>query len=182
VDEKFSAEGITVAATDIHEGLVYEANGVTVTAFLVDHGLVKPAFGYRIDYHGHAVVLSGDTKPSENLVKFSQGVDLLIHEGGRSKQDPALVGPSDELLPGSRVTRGRLKIIADHHTNGVEAGRIFQRVKPRLAVFSHFNVAPGATLPLVRQHYAGAVEFGEDLMTIEVGDTVSVHRVASANH
>jgi ribonuclease Z len=182
VDEKFSAEGITVVATDIHEGLIYEANGVTVTAFLVDHGPVKPAFGYRIDYHGHAVVLSGDTKPSDNLVKFSQGVDLLIHEVGRSKEDPALVGPPDELLPGSRVTRGRLKIIADHHTDGVEAGRVFQRVKPRLAVFSHFNVAPAATLPLVRQNYAGAVEFGEDLMTIEVGDTVSVHRVASANH
>src|SRR5262249_20558705 len=92
VDEKFSAEGIRVKATDIQQGLVYEANGVKVTAFLVDHGPVKPALGYRVDYRGHSVVMSGDTKPSDNLVKFAEGADVLIHEVGRSKNDPALDG------------------------------------------------------------------------------------------
>jgi ribonuclease Z len=58
-----------VIATDIREGIVYQANGVKVTAFLVDHGLVKPAFGYRVEYRQHSVVLSGDTRPSENLVR-----------------------------------------------------------------------------------------------------------------
>ena len=66
--------------------------------------------------------------------------------------------------------------IADHHTDGVEAGRVLQRVQPKLAVFSHSPVMSAATLALVRQNYAGPVEFGEDLMTIEVGETVSVHR------
>jgi ribonuclease Z len=80
VDEKFSPEGIKVSAHDIEQGTVYERNGVKVTAFLVDHGQVKPAFGYRVDYAGHSVAISGDTKPSDNLVQFSKGVDLLIHE------------------------------------------------------------------------------------------------------
>jgi len=176
VDEKFPPQGIKVVATDIRQGVVYEANGVKVTAFLVDHGPVKPAFGYRVDYRAHSVVLSGDTKPTDNLIRFSQGVDLLIHELGRSKQDPLLEGPPDELLPGSRQTRGQAKTIADHHTDGVEAGRVLQRAQPKLAVFSHAPVVSAATLALVRQNYAGPVEFGEDLMTIEVGDTVSVHR------
>jgi len=176
VDEKFPPEGIKVVATDIRQGVVYDANGVKVTAILVDHGPVKPAFGYRVDYRAHSVVLSGDTKPPDNLIRFSQGVDLLIHELGRSKQDPLLDGPPDELLPGSRQTRGQAKTIADHHTDGVEAGRVLQRVQPKLAVFSHSPVTSAATLALVRQNYAGPVEFGEDLMTIEVGDTVSVHR------
>ena len=176
VDEKYSAEGIKVSATDIHQGVVYEANGVKVTAFLVDHGPVKPAFGYRVDYRGHSVVLSGDTKPSDNLVKFSQGVDLLLHEVGGSKQDPRLVGPSDELLPDYGITRGQLRSINDHHTDGLEAGQIFQRAQPKLAVFTHYNERPAPALALVRQNYAGPVEFAEDMMTIEVGDTVTVHR------
>lgn len=71
VDEKFPAEGVRVLARDIREGVVYESNGVKVTAFLVDHGPVKPAFGYRIDFSGRSVALSGDTGPSANLVKFS---------------------------------------------------------------------------------------------------------------
>jgi len=99
LDEKFSAEGVRVLATDIREGVVYQANGVTVTAFLVDHGPVKPAFGYRVDFRGHSVVISGDTAPSENLVKFASGADVLMHELGRPKDDPALAGPPDELLP-----------------------------------------------------------------------------------
>lgn len=181
LDEKFSGEGIKVVATDIHDGVVYEANGVKVTAFTVDHGPVKPAFGYRVDYRGRSVAMSGDTKPSENLIKFSQGVDVLIHEVGRSKQDPALVGPPDEVLPGSPLTRGQIKTIAEHHTDGLEAGRVFERIKPKLAVFSHYNAPPAAILSLVRQSYAGAVEFGEDLMTIDIGEAVNVHRFGSAS-
>ena len=178
LDEKFPAEGVRVVATDIREGVVFESNGVKVTAFLVDHGPVKPAFGYRVDFRGHSVVISGDTAPSENLVKVASGVDLLIHEVARFKGDPALEGPPDELLPNSRLTRRQLRAIVEHHTDGVEVGRVLDRVKPKLAVFSHYSVDPQATLPLVRRNYAGAVEFGEDSMTIEIGNQVEVHRLA----
>ncbi|HKX27314.1 MAG TPA: MBL fold metallo-hydrolase [Blastocatellia bacterium] len=177
VDEKFPAEGVRVLAKDIREGTVYESNGVKVTAFLVDHRPVKPAFGYRIDFNGRSVAISGDTLPSPNLVKFSAGVDLLIHEVGWWKQDPMLSGPPDELIPNYRLTRRQAKIIADHHTDGVEVGRVLAQVKPRLAVFSHYSIDPKATLPLVRQHYDGPVEFGEDLMAIDIGDRVSIQRL-----
>lgn len=180
LDEKFPANGIKVVAHDIREGVVYDANAVTVTAFLVDHGQVKPAFGYRIDYQGRSLVISGDTKPSENLIKHAQGVDLLVHELGRWKDDPLLSGTPGELLPNSRQTREQVRTIAAHHTDGAEAGRVFERVKPKLALFSHYNAAPAATLPLVRQSYSGPVEFGEDLMTIDIGEDVIVHRFAAA--
>lgn len=180
IDERFPAEGVTVIATDIREGVVYESGGVTVTAFLVDHGPVTPAFGYRVDSRGHSVAISGDTKPSANLVKFASGVDLLIHEVSRWKQDPALAGPPGELLPNSRMTRGQAKTIAEHHTDGEEVGAVLQQVKPKLAVFSHYNVDPRATLPLVRRHYQGPVEFGEDVMTIDVGERVTVRRYKEA--
>ena len=75
-----SLEGVVILARDIGEGVVYEKGGVKVTAFEVNHGRTKPAFGYRIDYAGRSVILSGDTSPSENLIRFAQGADLLIHE------------------------------------------------------------------------------------------------------
>ena len=175
VDEKFSPDGITIVATDVTEGIVYEASGVKVTAFLVDHGPVKPALGYRVDYGGHSVVFSGDTKPSDNLVKFARGADVLIHEVGRSKDDPALVGPPDELLPGlAGTTRGQAKTVAEHHTDAAEAARVFQRINPRLAVFSHANSSPVETLATVRRGYAGRVEFGSDLMTIDIGSEITI--------
>ena len=176
------AEGVRVLAKDIREGIVYQSHGVKVTAFLVDHGPVKPAFGYRIDFNGRSVAISGDTKPSANLVKFSTGVDLLIHEVSRWKQDPVLSGPHDELLPNSTLTRRQAKIIANVHTDGVEVGTVLAQVKPRLAVFSHYNNNnPKATLPLVRQQYNGPVEFGEDLMAIDIGEQMTIERLGGAN-
>ena len=79
--EHLPGSAIQIQTTEIqNEGVVYQNNGVTVSAFLVDHGPVKPAFGYRVDYQGHSVVFSGDTRPSDNLVQHAQGADLLVHE------------------------------------------------------------------------------------------------------
>jgi ribonuclease Z len=182
VDEKYSPEGIRVIANDIREGVVHEANGVKVSAFFVDHGPVKPAFGYRVDYQGHSVVLSGDTKPSDSLVKFSQNVDVLIHELGQSKQDPRLTGPPDELIPGLRLTRRQARTIVDHHTDAAEVGQVFQRVHPKLAVFSHYpNVVQADVLRVVGQTYPGRVEFGEDLMAIEIGNAIDIRRFSPVN-
>src|ERR1700677_1524450 len=78
--EMYPGAAIVYNAQEISEGVVYQNNGVTVTAFLVDHDPVAPAFGYRIDYGGQCVAISRDTRPNDNLVAYSEGVDLLVHE------------------------------------------------------------------------------------------------------
>ena len=79
-DDHASAEGNKLLVDEIHQGTIYEKNGVKVIVFDVDHYPVVPAFGYRIEYKGHSVTLSGDTRYSENLIKYAKGTDLLIHE------------------------------------------------------------------------------------------------------
>jgi ribonuclease Z len=162
VDESFSPEGIRMIAHDIREGKVYEKNGVTVTAFLVTHGLVKPAYGYRVDYAGRSVALSGDTSPSDNLVAVCKGVDVLIHEA-------IDVDVLRRLFP----DKTRLDAIVARHTTPEQAADIFKRVSPRLAVFSH---SPGtaAIAEQTKRSYTGRVEMGEDLMVIDIGAEVRV--------
>lgn len=171
-DDRPSPEGIIIEANDITEGVVYEKNGVRVTAFEVDHRPIKPAFGYRVDYGNRSVVLSGDTRFSENLIKYSKGTDLLIHEVV-SLESLKLAGYAEE----------RMKVIVDHHTTPEQAGEIFSRVKPKLAVYYHI-VLPSAAeqelIPPTRKTYAGDLELGEDLMVIEVGEKVRVRRSAGA--
>jgi len=58
----------------------YDRDGLVITAFLVDHEPIAPAVGYRFDFGGRSVVLSGDTVRSANLVEASRGVDVLVHE------------------------------------------------------------------------------------------------------
>ena len=63
------------------EGLiVYDENGVTVTAYTVDHSPILPALGYRVDYAGKSVAISGDTIDTEGLENMSQGADVLVSE------------------------------------------------------------------------------------------------------
>jgi ribonuclease Z len=77
------------------------------------------------------------------------------------------------------------KRILAHHTSPQEAGRVFSTAKPRLAVYAHISAAggtgPSAPQPAdyiaaTRETYRGPLEFGEDLMTINIGETVTVDR------
>lgn len=170
-EDRAAPDGMVIEAKDIIEGVVYEKNGVKVTAFDVDHQPIKPAFGYRIDYGGRSVVLSGDTRPSENLIKYAKGADLLIHE---------------VVAPETLKQRGRseewMKMIIAHHTTPEQAGEIFTKVKPKLALYSHI-VLPSATeqdlIPPTRKTYSGALELGEDLMIVEVREIIEIRRPAA---
>lgn len=172
-DDKLPAQGVTVVAKDIDQSVVYDDAGIKITAFAVDHGRVKPALGYRIDFAGHSVVLSGDTRYSENLIHFSQGTDLLIHE---------VIDPGAFRMKNPSVSPERFQAIVGHHTTAEQAGTVFALVKPKLAVYSH--IVPGdATdlVPLTRKTYAGPLEVGEDAMSFDVGEKVVVHRAAKVN-
>lgn len=169
-NERAAPDGAMLLVADIREGVVYESGGAKVTAFEVDHAPVKPAFGYRVDYSGRSVVLSGDTRFSENLIRYARGVDVLVHE---------VIAP--EALQPSGLSGDRAKKIVAYHTTPEQAGEVFSRTKPRLAVYSHV-VPPTASeqslLPPTRRAYSGPLELGEDLMVIEVGQKIEVRRPA----
>ena len=182
-DEKIPPEAFTFETTEIQQGVVYERNGVKVTAFDVDHGdYIKPSLGYRIDYGGRSVVLSGDTRYSENLIKFAKGADVLIHEVG--------MGPAALLAMDTPQAAAARRIIG-HHTTPEEAAKVFEQVKAKLAVYSHVVLTttdPAFKAPTendvmeaTRKIYAGTLELGEDLMIIDVGDKVEVRRLGATS-
>ncbi len=152
--------------TEFEEGVVFEKNGVKVTSFQVDHGdLINPAFGFRIDYGGRSVVISGDTRLNENLIKHATGVDLLIHQVAAAS--PALL-----KIP-------VFKVIMAHHTSPEEAGVVFSRTKPKLAVYYHFVLLGTPKIPplkeqdvidLTRKTYSGPLRIGEDLTAFVIGE------------
>lgn len=155
------------------DGIVYEKDGVRVIAFEVDHGpAIKPAVGYRIEYKGRSAVISGDTRYNQNVIKYGTGADVLIHEVASAR--PELVATS---VPVQRII--------SHHTTPREAGMVFSQAKPKLAIYTHIVLLSSEKMPeptleeLVaetRQTYGGPLEVGEDLMSFEIGDTITVRR------
>ena len=174
-DEKLKPAGIGVEVDEfVDEGPVYEANGVKVIAFEVDHGeMIKPAFGYRIEYDGRAAVISGDTRFHPNVITHSTGADLLIHE---------VAAAPPELMREEFIQR-----IIGHHTSPHEAGLVFSQAAPKLAVYTHIvqiaseHIAPvtlDALIAETRETYDGPLVVGEDLMSFEIGEQVTIKRFA----
>lgn len=184
IDIRIADEGIAPAvyeidAKDIAEGVVYEKGGVKVTAFDVFHGeYIKPSVGYRVDYNGRSVVISGDTKYNKNLIKHSRGVDLLIHE--------VTIGNADLQKERSKAGDAQRRIVA-HHTSPEECAKVFNLTRPRQVVYSHIvqisthKDYPRPSIAEITKRtraagYNGPLEVGEDLMAIVVGDKITIER------
>jgi ribonuclease BN (tRNA processing enzyme) len=153
----------------VHElrqaGLVMRDGDLTVTSALVDHPPVVPAFAYRFDAPDRSIVVSGDTKPSDNLVKLARGADVLVH----SVFYPAAV---DRLVAGvPNATRLKESIVA-HQTSAGDAGRVAQAAGVKALVLSHFvppddpEVTEQMWIDAARVHFRGSVIVGKDLLEV----------------
>jgi ribonuclease Z len=172
-EAKLPASGIEINVNEFSsESIVFEEDGVRVIAIKVDHGEgIEPAFGYKVIYGKRSVVISGDTKFSENLINHSRGVDLLLHEVAEAPLEM-------KKLP-------YVKVILDHHTLPEAAGRIFSEARPKLAAYTHFvllknskgvRVSETDVEKATRSTYEGPLELGLDLTRFSIGDSVIVQR------
>ena len=78
--EPANPTGYQVRVHEIAPGKVFEDGNVTVTAFAVPHGDWAVAFGYRFQSADRSIVISGDTRASDAVVRACDGCDLLVHE------------------------------------------------------------------------------------------------------
>ncbi|MCP4905752.1 MAG: MBL fold metallo-hydrolase [bacterium] len=144
---------------------VLDEGGLVVTAFGVDHKPVEPAVGYRFDYKGRSVVISGDTDKSSNLESVAEGADLLIHE----VLIKSLISQvSDATGEAGRPRLQRLsKDILDYHTSPSEAAESANAAGVDTLVFTHL-VPP---VPVLREwFFMREVEAGDvDVMLGEDG-------------
>ena len=154
--EKLSPEGAQIKAHEIQEGVVYEApKEVKITAFRVDHQPVEQAFGYRFDSGKHSIVISGDTRPSPNLIRFAEGADILVHEAYVRRSSAS----------GARWS------IYDYHTSAKEAGETAAKAKVKTLVLTHLipaNATEQDFLDEARKAFTGKIVVGRDLMSIKL--------------
>jgi ribonuclease BN (tRNA processing enzyme) len=153
----------------VHElrsgGLVMRDENVTVTATLVDHPPVVPAFAYRFDAVDRSIVISGDTGPSDNLVRLAKDADVLVHS--------VLYVPAVDRLVARVPNASALKAsIIAHQTSAEDAGRVAQAAGVKTLVLSHFvppddpEVTDQMWVDAARVHFRGPVIVGKDLLEV----------------
>jgi ribonuclease Z len=120
--------------------VVLDEDGLRITAFAVNHDPVKPAYGYRFDYRGRSIVVSGDTRKAPGLVRAAKGADVLVHEA-QAKHLVDWIGEEAAKAGRPRVA----KIAADiqsYHTSPVEAAEAANEAGVGLLVLTHLTPPP----------------------------------------
>jgi len=146
----------------VEEGRLTEVGGITVSAFLVEHDPVKPAFGYKFEGGGRSAVVSGDTRPCENLIRWSYRVDCLVHECcemAKTSWYPGCGWPTLEE---------KVRDLASYHTQPDQLGRVAREAKAKALAVTHLMPAsvPGELREAIARDYAGPVTIGEDLQQV----------------
>jgi ribonuclease BN (tRNA processing enzyme) len=134
--------------------VVYRDSNVSVSAFPVKHGSWKYAYGYRFDTKDRRIVISGDTAPTEEVVRACDGCDVLLHE---------VFNPKRKKIVESKQKQAYFKVF---HTSPTELGDIATRARPKLLVLYHQVMGETTEEDLVqqvREHYAGKFVSARDL-------------------
>ena len=132
--------GFNTRTIDLNEPVLFNKDGLKITAFKVIHEPIEPALGYKFEYKGRSLVISGDTSYSQSVIDNSMNVDVLFHEA----QANHMVSVLEEfaLENGAKL---RAKVMADiktYHTTLVEAADIANKANVKKLVFYHLTPAP----------------------------------------
>jgi ribonuclease Z len=178
-------EGRRVALRgDAAPTVVLEEDGLRITAFPVDHAPVRPAYGYRFDYQGRSVVVSGDTARSETVVEAARSADVLFHEA-QANHLVSRIEAAARAAGNARVAK-ILSDIPDYHTSPVEAAEIANQAGVKLLILYHLTPPPPVKL-LERAYVRGVSDvartdwrLGDDGLFVELpagSDVVRVGRL-----
>ena len=149
-------KGYKAIFTSIEEGVIYEDKNIMVTAFLNDHGDLAESYGFLIQTDDKTILISGDTGPSANLLRYGKEVDILVHEvysqAGFEKKEPDW------------------KIYHKaHHTSPSELAKIAKKLNPKTLVLSHilfWGSSESEILEEIMKDYDGNVILADDLIEI----------------
>lgn len=151
--EPANNQGWRVNAHEIEEGEIYRDSLVRVEAFHVMHGSWPNAFGYRFTTPDRVIVISGDTRPCENIIEYAKGADVLVHEA----YSQAGWEKKDEFWK---------KYHKANHTSTLELGGIAAEARPGLVIMYHtlyWGADDAVMIEEFRQIYDGKVIVGKDL-------------------
>ncbi len=154
---------------DLLNPVVINENGLKVTAFKVPHDPVKPALGYRFDFKGRSIVISGDTSYSENLITYAKDADVLFHEAQANHILEIMKGVANKA--GNSLTAKVLDDITTYHTTPKDAAKVANLANVDHLVFYHLTPSPRNSM-MERMFFRGVNKIRKDWSVADDGTMV----------
>ena len=133
-----------------------------INYFEVDHKPVKYAYGFCFLNNKKKLTISGDTRPCENIMKYGQNSDVLLHE--------VFIDGEIKKLNKMR-TKQTLHNVRKYHTPSTLVGKVAKLTKCKKLVLTHlvptrFN--ENKLKKIVREDFGKNPIIGKDLLKIKI--------------
>ena len=116
-----------------------ENGKLKVFAFLVDHYPCFPSYGYRVEYAGRSVVISGDTEKCTYMAKCATGADMLVQECVNKEITALICGIMEDRF-GDSETAAHLMRALEHHNGMLDVARIAEDAGVAKLVLTHLMI------------------------------------------
>ena len=139
-EELLPSEFGLLQSNPVEPGLIFERDGLKVFAFRVDHKPVEPAFGYRFEYKGRSVAISGDTIVSPSFIAGIKGVDLLLTDA----LSPTLINnfaDAAEATGNDRLAK-IMRDVLDYHAHTTALGDLKETLNIKQVALYHLVPVP----------------------------------------
>ena len=132
--------GFDTRVIDLNNPVIFDNGELKITAFKVIHEPIEPALGFRFEYKGRSIVISGDTSYTQTVIDNSMNADVLFHEA----QANHMLAIMEESLRsrGADLLATVLDDITTYHTTLVEAAEIANEANVKKLFFYHLTPAP----------------------------------------
>lgn len=150
-----------------------DQDGVVVTAFAVSHPPIEPAFGYRIEFAGKKVVISGDTIITDRLRKHAESADLVVMD----VMNYALVETLENAFRGAGNDRNAAIFfdIREYHPDVADIAAFATEENVARLALTHYAPAARSSAQLrriyvnpIKAGYDGEIIAGSDGTTIRI--------------
>ena len=161
-ESRASAKAFDIQVTEFKSIGNIKIKDLSIKYFAVDHKPVKYAYGFSFTNKNKKLTISGDTRPCENLMKYAQKTDVLLHE----------VFIEGEILQINKMrTKKTLHNVQSYHTTSTQVGKVAFIARAKKLVLTHFvptRFNKNNLKKVVKKDFGKDPVIGEDLMTIKV--------------
>ena len=161
-ESRASAKAFDMQVTEFKSIGAIKIKDLNIKYFEVDHKPVKFAYGFSFTNKNKKLTISGDTKPCENLMKYAQRSDVLLHE----------VFIEGEILQINKMrTKKTLHNVQSYHTTSTQVGKVAFIANAKKLVLTHFvptSFNKNKLKKVVKKDFGKDPIIGEDLMKIKI--------------
>ena len=161
-EKRSSIEAFKIQVYEFKDYGKIKIKDIIVEYFEVDHQPVKYAYGFNFHHKGKKITVSGDTKPCNNLIKYAQKADVLLHE----------VFIESELKPKNGMrTKETLHNVKAYHTTSTMVGKVASLTHCKKLVLTHFvptKFNEKKLKDIIKKDFAKYPIIGKDLLTLTI--------------